>query len=64
MKVLIWFLCLFAASAFINFLAIKGILLGALPTLAIWGLAIWTAKTLCKKRDEKNSQGEDGDENG
>lgn len=63
MKILIWFLCLFAHAFITTLLKSNGILLGGIPTALLIGGAMWLAKTLCKKWDERAKQGEDNDQN-
>jgi len=52
MKVLIWFLCIFANALFTTLIKKAGVLLGAIPTVILYGAACWLARTLCKKWDE------------
>ncbi len=52
MKVLIWCICLFSVSFFIQFLKVQGVLLGAIPTFLLYGGAFWLIRILCRKWDE------------
>ena len=52
MKVLIWFLCIFANALITVLLKYAGITLGGIPTALLLGVMIWLARTLCKKWDE------------
>ena len=54
MKVLIWFLCIFA-NALITVLAKEnGIILGAIPTIVLFGGMFWLATALCKAWDKRH----------
>lgn len=46
MKILILFLCIFAASVLQSLLKMNGITLGSIPTTLLYGAALWLAKTL------------------
>ena len=64
MKGLIWFLCIFACAAVFAAFRMKGILLGGIPSMIIFGSALWLARTLCRKWDEHKEDQERGDSNG
>ena len=59
MKVLIWILCIFANALITTILKESGILLGAIPTMILFGAMFWLARTLCKKWDEHKGRGDD-----
>lgn len=59
MKVLIWVLCIFANALITTILKESGILLGAIPTMILFGAMLWLARTLCKKWDEHKERGDD-----
>ena len=59
MKVLIWILCIFANALITTILKESGILLGAIPTMILFGAMLWLARTLCKKWDEHTGRGDD-----
>ena len=59
MKVLIWFLCIFANALITTIFKQNGILLGAISTMILFAAMLWTARTLCKKWDERKKRGED-----
>lgn len=59
MKVLIWILCIFANALITTILKESGILLGAIPTMILFGAMLWLARTLCKKWDEHKERGDD-----
>lgn len=63
MKVLIWFLCIFANALITTLLKESGIILGAIPTMILFGAMLWLARTLCKKWDEHKGKGENDGEN-
>ena len=52
MKVLIWFLCIFANALITTLIKEAGVILGAIPTVILYGATFWLARTLCKKWDE------------
>ena len=52
MKILIWFLCIFANALITTILRESGIILGGIPTAVLFGGTMWLARTLCKKWDE------------
>lgn len=52
MKVLIWILCFFANALITTIIRGRGVILGAIPTVILYGVTIWLARTLCKKWDE------------
>lgn len=54
MKVLIWFLCIFACAIITSLIKETGIILGAIPTVILFTGTMWLARTLCKKWDEHN----------
>lgn len=56
MKVLIWIVCFFVQGMIITLFKNSGIILGALPTMALFGFTLWLARTLCKKYDEHKEQ--------
>ena len=55
MKVLIWFVCFLVMSIITTYLNSSGIFLGGIPTIILFGITFWIAKTLCKKYDEAKS---------
>ena len=55
MKVLIWVLCLFANALITTIIKGSGVILGAIPTVILYGVTIWLARTLCKKWDERKA---------
>lgn len=63
MKVLIWILCFFANALITTVLKESGILLGAIPTMILFGATLWLARTLCKKWDEHKERGDDNGKN-
>ncbi len=52
MKVLIWVLCFFLNALISAIIKGNGVILGAIPTVILYGVTIWLARTLCKKWDE------------
>lgn len=52
MKFLIWFLCIFANALITTLIKDAGVILGAIPTVILYGATFWLARTLCKKWDE------------
>ncbi len=52
MKILIWFLCVLVASMIETSIEMKGVLLGAIPTLLIWSIPIAAARYFCRMWDE------------
>ena len=52
MKVLIWVGCLFVYVIIQTAFQASGIMLGAIPTVILFSIAGWSARTLCKKWDE------------
>lgn len=62
MKVLIWFVCFLVMSIITTYLNGSGIFLGGIPTIILFGITFWIAKTLCKKYDEAKSL-ENSDDN-
>lgn len=52
MKVLIWFLCILAVSTVKVLLQSAGIILGAIPTILLYGGGFWLGSTLCKAWDK------------
>ncbi len=54
MKVLIWMACIFCASLVQVLLTYAGIV-GALPTMAVYGGMLVSARSLCKKYEENRS---------
>lgn len=63
MKVLIWFVCFFMMSVVITYLNASGIFVGGIPTIILFGITFWIAKTLCKKYDEAKSLKNSDDNN-
>lgn len=63
MKVLIWILCFFANALITTVLKESGILLGAIPTMILFGATLWLARTLCKKWGEHKERGDDNGKN-
>lgn len=55
MKALIWMLCLFLYGLTTTLITHSGFILGAIPTGALFCAALWLAKHLCKKWDEKKT---------
>ncbi len=53
MKVLIWIVCFFVLSVLIVLLKNLGIVLGGVPTVILYLITWWGAKTLTKKLDSK-----------
>lgn len=62
MKVLIWIVCFLVMSVVVTYLNGSGIFLGGIPTIILFGITFWIAKTLCKKYDEAKSL-ENSDDN-
>lgn len=58
MKILIWGGMIFAVSAITTALRMNGILLGAIPTMLIYGAALFLAGTLCKLWDHHRNEKE------
>ena len=58
MKVLIWFGCICCASFFIVILANHGITLGGIPTIIIYGITFWAARSLSEKWEVGKSRRE------
>lgn len=54
MKVLIWVLCLLGASVIQTVVRGMGIILGGLPTAALYLFTFWLAKTLSKSWENKH----------
>ena len=52
MKVLIWFLCIFANALITTLIKEAGVILGGIPTALMFAATLWLARTLCKKWDE------------
>ena len=52
MKVLIWFLCIFANAVITTLIKESGVILGGIPTALLFLATFWLARTLCKKWDE------------
>ena len=55
MKVLIWILCIFVNALITTIFKESGIILGGIPTIILYGVTIWLARTLCKKWDERKT---------
>ena len=55
MKVLIWVLCLFLNALITTIIKDNGVILGAIPTVILYGVTIWLARTLCKRWDERKT---------
>ena len=53
MKVLIWVVTLFCLALIQTFLRMSGVILGAIPTVILFGAALYIAKALCKSVDQK-----------
>jgi hypothetical protein len=53
MKFLIWFVTIFVTALITSVIREAGIILGAIPTVIIYGAMLWVARTLCKKYDER-----------
>lgn len=62
MKILIWFICIFINAMITTLLKENGVLLGAIPTVALLGGTFWIAKSLCKAWDNYKSQKQDCEE--
>ena len=58
MKILIWGGLIFTASAIPTVLRMNGIFLGAIPTMLIFGAALFLAGTLCKLWDNHRNEKE------
>ena len=56
MKLLIWFLCILAASLIRTFFELYGVTFGAIPVVILYGLTIFIAKKLCEKWDKKHGE--------
>ena len=54
MKIVIMFLCYFAVAVIEGVLMANGIVLGAIPTVILFGGAMWLSKELGKKWDENH----------
>ncbi len=54
MKVLIWVGCVFAYAVVTVLINSSGIMLGAIPTVLLFGGTMWLARTLCSKYDENH----------
>ena len=52
MKFLIWFLCIFSNALITTLIKESGVILGAIPTVILYGATFWLARALCKKWDE------------
>ena len=52
MKVLIWFLCIFANALITTLIKEAGVILGGIPSALMFAATLWLARTLCKKWDE------------
>ena len=52
MKFLIWFLCILSNPIIITLIKKAGVILGAIPTMILFGATSWLAMTLCKKWDK------------
>ena len=52
MKGLIWFGCLLVLSIITTALKTSGIMLGAIPTVLLYGGGVWVAKKLCNMVDD------------
>lgn len=55
MKVLVWIICCLVYGVVITVLNSNGIMLGGIPTAALFMLTWWVASTLCKRYDAKHS---------
>lgn len=56
MKILIWFLCIFAFAVVETTARNVGIILGAIPTVLIAGLFFSMARYLCKQYDDRKAE--------
>ena len=54
MKLVIMFLCFFVVAVIEGVLMANGIVLGAIPTVILFGGAMWLSKELGKKWDENH----------
>ena len=54
MKVLIWVGCVLVYAIVVTLINSAGVILGAIPTMILFGGMMWAAKTLCKKYDESH----------
>ncbi len=52
MKVLIWLLCIFANALITTLIKESGVILGAIPSVILFSITMWLARTLCNKWDE------------
>lgn len=52
MKIFIWFLCILANAIITTVIKESGVILGAIPSVLLFGGTMWLARTLCKKWDE------------
>ncbi len=52
MKVLIWVLCIFANAFITTLFKESGIILGGIPTVILFAITLWLARTLCKMWDK------------
>ena len=55
MKVLIWVVCFFVNALVTTIVKDSGVILGAIPTVILYGVTIWLARNLCKKWDERQA---------
>ena len=55
MKVLIWVVCFFVNALVTTIVKESGVILGAIPTVILYGVTIWLARTLCRKWDERKA---------
>lgn len=56
MKVFIWLGCFFVPAFIKVLLQNNGIGLGAIPTVILYGAALWAARHLCQKWDERKRE--------
>lgn len=50
MKILIWFLCIFANAVITTIIKENGVILGAIPTVILYLATIGLARVLCKNK--------------
>ena len=62
MKALIWFGCVLFVAVIQTVFRQSGIMLGAIPTVILYGGMIWLATYLCKKYDESKASSQDKSE--
>ena len=62
MKALIWFGCIFFIAVIQTIFRQSGVVLGAIPTVILYGGMLWLETHLCKKYDESKSSSQDESE--